>query len=151
MIKKTIKEVIKVPQEVDIEVWETSDGRQFKIKEIAEEHEKIGMLKKYIIQSEVINNKYLTQYIDYFQFVYFENKNQVKVFEQFMCDNKDENTWGSWINCKEKFKFPCWIMCYYIPHNLSNRGNDDYTAIYMTPEEVKSDLLNVIEQIDNLK
>jgi hypothetical protein len=150
MIKKTVKQEINIPKEIDVEVYETSDGRQFKTEEEADWHEKVDILNKHNIISKIINNEYLTQYIGNFNFIYFENENQVEAYEQKMCGNKENNTWMSWVSCKEKFSFPCWMMCYYVPHKLSEYSGDDYTAIYMTPEEVKEDLLNVIEQINNL-
>lgn len=151
MIKKTIKEIIKVSQEIDVEIYETEDGRQFKSEDEAIEHEKVGILKKKNIKSNIINNEYLTQYIGKFKFVYFENEKQIEAYEQVMCDNRNDNVWGSWISYKNKFKFPSWIMCYYVPHSINKYScNDDFTAVYMTLDEVKKDLNNVIKQINEL-
>lgn len=86
-------------------------------------------MDKKIIRSKIIDNEYLSQYIGNYEFVYFENEDQVEKYEQKMCGNKDDNTWMSWVNCKEKFQFPCWIMCYYVPHKLGDHGESDYTAI----------------------
>jgi len=153
LIKKMVKENIKVYQEVDVEVYETEDGRQFKIEEEAIEHEKVGMIKSINIDSEIINNSYLTQYIEKFKWVHFLNENQVEAYEQQYCGNKDDNTWGSWVSCKQKFNFPCWVMCYYVPHSLSEHdfGDDDYTAIYMTLDEVEVDLTKVINKLNSLR
>ncbi len=149
MIKKTIKEEIAVIEEVEVEVFETSDGKHFKTEEEAEWHEKVDLIQKQKLNSNIINNQYLAQYIGNFNFVYFENENQVEAYEQKICGNRDNKTWGSWVSCKEKFNFPCWVMCYYIDHNLGEYGGD-YTAIYMTPNEVIEDMKRVIEQSNNL-
>ena len=103
------------------------------------------------IKSGIINNDYLSQYIGNFRFVYFENSSQVEKYEQLMSGKKDNNTWMSWVSCKEKFQFPCWMMCFYVPHRMSEYGGvDDYTAIYMTPKEVLKDLLGVMTQVEKL-
>jgi hypothetical protein len=81
-----------------------------------------------------------------FNIVYFEDEKQIEAYEQYMCGNKDNNTWGSWRSCQEKFNFPCWIMCSYVHHEF----NDDYSAIYMTIEEFKSRLNKLINQMDNI-
>lgn len=107
-------------------------------------------MKKETIQSQIINNKYLSQYTGKFSMVYFETDQEVEEYEQLMSGNKDDNTWLSWLSCKEKFQFPCWIMCYYVPHHLGGNGSTDYTAIYMTKEEVVNDLSSVIKKIDDL-
>jgi hypothetical protein len=150
--KVTTIKTIEIPKDINIEVYKTSDGRQFEKQEDAEWHEQVNLLKKQKLKSRIINNEYLTQYIGKFRFVYFENENQVEAYEQKMCGNKDGNTWGSWLSCKEKFNFPCWIMCYYIPHSLcAEYPDDDFTAVYMTLDEVEVDLNNVLKQVDLLR
>jgi hypothetical protein len=152
MVKKVNrKNVIQVEKEIDVEVYETSDGRQFKSEEEAIYHENVGKLYKQTIKSKIINNEYLTQYIGNFTFVYFENENQVEAYEQMLCGNQDDNTWSSWVSNKEKFTFPCWMMSYYVPHELSAYGSNDYTAVYMTRDEVINDLTRVIEQVKGLE
>lgn len=152
MIRKVkATKIIEIPQKIEYEVFQTSDGRQFNDEESAIEHEKVGDIKQQKIRSKIINNEYLSQYIGNFKFVKFENEKQVEAYEQKECGNKDNNTWDCWESCKEKFKFPCWVMCYYVPHNLCEEyPEDDYTAIYMTLDEVKTDLEGVFKQIDNL-
>ena len=147
MKKKIYNKPVTIYQ--DVEMYETEDGEVFENEQDAIEYEKIDMIKKKDIVSDIINNSYLIQYIGTYKFVYFKNANQVKAYEQKMC-NGGNNTWMSWISCKEKFKFPCWMMCYYVPHRLSETGENDYTAVYMTPEEVVEDLYNVINQIKKL-
>lgn len=108
-------------------------------------------MKKENIQSQIINNEYLAEYIGKFSFVYFESDEEVENYEIQMSGNKDDNTYMSWVSCKEKFRFPCWMMCYYVPHSLGGYGNSDFSAIYMTKEEVIKDLENVIRQIKLMK
>ena len=99
------------------------------------------------IKSEIINNRFMSQYQNPFQLVRFENEEEVESFECTMSGDKDDNTWNSWVSCKEKFtQFPCWIVCNYVHHPI----DDSYTAIYFTSQEVEEDLLRVLMQINHL-
>jgi cobalamin-dependent methionine synthase I len=148
-MKKTMaKETILEPKEIDIEVFETEDGIQFKTEEEALEHEKLSTIKIQSIESQIVNNEYIAQYTGNFRIVKFDSESQVEAYEQACCGNKDNNTWRSWVSCKDKFnKFPCCIVCNYIPC----QSDDDYIAIYLTPEETIDDLNNVLNQLKSIK
>lgn len=97
-------------------------------------------------KSKIINNEYLSQYMTPFKIAYFESEEDVEKFEQKMCKG-DDNTWMSWVSVKDKFsKFPCHIVFRYVYHKYS----DDFTAVYLTLDEAKKDLENVILQLDKL-
>lgn len=102
--------------------------------------------KQLNFKSKLLNNEYLSQYIKPFKIQLFSSEEDVEEFEQKMCKG-DDKTWMSWVSQKEKFsKFPCYIVYRYVYHKASY----DYTAIYLTLEEAKEDLLSVISQLDNL-
>jgi hypothetical protein len=143
MEKKVIKKTICETKDINIEAFITKDGRQFENENEAIAHENVNCVTRRNINSTVVDSMRAFPA----QFVKFENELQVEAFEQKMCGNKDDNTWSSWVSWKDKFKsFPCWILCKY----KKNRDGS-FTAFYLTPEEVRYDLLDVIKQIDKLK
>lgn len=105
------------------------------------------MVKQINFKSNILNNPYLSQYSTPFKIALFESEEQVEEFEQKMCKG-DNKTWMSWVSQKEKFsKFPCHIVYRYVYH----KNGDDFTAIYLTLDEAKADLNNVLNQIKTLE
>lgn len=145
MEKVTKQKIIQKPIVIDFEAYITKDGREFENEQDAIAHENVNGVTKRNVNSSIINHGYS---LHPFKFVKFENELQVEAYEQKMSGNKDNNTWMSWVSCKEKFnKFPCWMLCKYIKHF----HDGSFTAIYLTPEEARYDLLDVIKQIEKLK
>lgn len=145
MIKKTVKKEKYMPVEVDVEVFEANDGTQFETEKLALEYEKLMGTKQIDIKSNIINNGIALRDIGEFKLIYFQNENQIEAYEQKMC-NGDNKTWGSWPSCQEKFIFPCWIVCRY--EELELADEESYIANYLTLDEFKEDLKNVLKQID---
>lgn len=102
--------------------------------------------KEVNFKSKLINNEYLSQYFKPFRVRLFNNEEEVEKFEQKLCKG-DDKTWMSWVSQKEKFsKFPCYIVYRYVYH----KAQDEYTAVYLTLEEAKNDLMSVVSQLDSL-
>lgn len=145
MIKRTVKKEVNIPTMIDMEVFQVNDGTQFESQELALAYEKLIDTKQIELNSEAINSDYFAQNIGKFELVYFQNGDQIEAYEQKMCNGEDK-TYRSWISCQDKFVFPCWIMCRYVPIEY----DDSYIAVYMTMDEVKKDLKGALEQIDQL-
>lgn len=147
MKEQTKKTIIQEPKEIEITTYIAEDGREFTDKFECLEYERLDMIEKKKLRSKLINNEYLNQYFKPFQLVKFNTPQQIEVFEQKMCGNKDDNTWGSWLSIKAKIiKYPIWLVCSYVYHE-----SGDYTAIYLTLDEAEKDLLNVVDELRKLK
>ena len=101
--------------------------------------------KEIEIKSEVLNNDYISQYHEPFKILKFKNVEQLSKYQDSICGK--DNVWGSWQSCIDKFNFPCYIVLKYQKHPV----DDSYTAIYLTLEEFKNDLNNVIKTVNELK
>lgn len=111
------------------------------------EHNNDDKVSEILVKSNVINNPYIINIIGEFKIVTFYNEDNIIQYEKKECGDKNNNVYGSWLSCKEKFDvFPCKIACRYI-----KLGDEEgYRAIYMTLEEYKKDLQLSLKQLKNI-